>query len=246
MDDVRLGNAFRALRIRRGWRQADVAAAAGVSRSAVSRLERGQLDALTVVAIRRIAAVFDGRVDLIPRWQGGDLGRLLNERHGAMHEAMAGQLGTLPDWIPEPEVSFSIYGERGVIDILCWHPGRRMLLVIELKTELVDVNELMGGVDRKRRLAADVARSRGWEPAAVSVWVVLADSRTNRRHVARHQAVLRSKFPVDGRSVPAWLRDPSAPISALSFLPSAPGGAQTPGHATVRRVRRGRGVVPGS
>jgi transcriptional regulator with XRE-family HTH domain len=246
MDDARLGTAFRALRIRRGWRQADVAPAAGVSRSAVSRLERGNVDALTIEAIRRIAAVFDGRVELIPRWQGGDLGRLLNERHGAMHEAMAGQFVLLPDWIPEPEVSFAIYGERGIIDILCWHPGRRMLLVIELKTELVDVNELMGGVDRKRRLAAEIARSRGWDPVAVSVWVVLADSRTNRRHVARHQAVLRSKFPVDGRSVPSWLRDPSSPISALSFLPSAPGGAQTPGYATVRRVRRCRGAGGGS
>ena len=43
-----------------------------------------------------------------------------------------------------PEVSFSIYGERGVIDILAWHPGRRALLIIELKTDIVDVNELVG------------------------------------------------------------------------------------------------------
>lgn len=35
-----------------------------------------------------------------------------------------------------PEVSFSIYGQRGVIDILAWHAATRSLLVIELKTEM--------------------------------------------------------------------------------------------------------------
>ena len=51
-------------------------------------------------------------------------------------------------------------GERGVIDILAWHAATRTLLVIELKTEIVDINELMGTVDRKRRLAATVAREQ--------------------------------------------------------------------------------------
>ena len=50
----------------------------------------------------------------------------------------------MPAWVVRPEVSFSIYGERGVIDVLAWHPARRAILVIELKTELVDINELMG------------------------------------------------------------------------------------------------------
>ncbi len=61
-----------------------------------------------------------------------------------------------------PEVSFAVYGERGVIDILAWHPGERALLVIELKTEIVDIQDLIGTVDRKRRLARVVARDRGW------------------------------------------------------------------------------------
>ena len=52
-----------------------------------------------------------------------------------------GQLGGVPiDTVRKvlaalvPEVSFSIYGERGVIDMLLWHPARRALLVVELKT----------------------------------------------------------------------------------------------------------------
>lgn len=48
-----------------------------------------------------------------------------------------------------PEVSFSIYGERGVIDLLAWHGPSRTLLVIELKTEVVDAAEMLGVLDRK-------------------------------------------------------------------------------------------------
>jgi transcriptional regulator with XRE-family HTH domain len=239
MDDIQIGSAFRHLRIRRGLRQSDVAQLAGVSRSAVSRLERGRLDELPLGAIRLIAAAYDARFEVVPRWRGGDLGRLINERHAAMHDEIAGLFGSLPAWIADPEVSFSIYGERGVIDILAWHAGRRMLLVIELKTEIVDVNDLMGGVDRKRRLARDIARERGWDPVAVSVWVAVAEGRTNRRRVERHVAVLRAKFPDDGRTVRTSLADPEAAIAALSFVSPARRGAQARGLATVRRVRAG-------
>ena len=80
-----------------------------------------------------------------------------------MHESVAGFLLGLTGWTFASEVSFSIWGERGVIDILAWHEPSRSLLVIELKTALVDVNELVGNMDRKRRLAAVVARERGWD-----------------------------------------------------------------------------------
>ena len=46
-----------------------------------------------------------------------------------MHEIVARYFLGLPAWIVEPEVSFSIYGERGVIDILAWHPTSRILLL---------------------------------------------------------------------------------------------------------------------
>ncbi len=61
---------------------------------------------------------------------------------------MAVQFSRLAEWLAQPEVSFAIYGERGVIDILAFHPRSRALLVIELKTGIVDVQALIGTVDR--------------------------------------------------------------------------------------------------
>jgi hypothetical protein len=154
------------------------------------------------------------------RWDGADLPRLLDARHSAMHEAVAGLLSSLDGWSFEPEVSFSVYGERGVIDILAWHPVRRMLLVIELKTEIVELGTLLSKMDQRRRLAADVARrSFDWDPIATSTWVIIAEGRTNRRAVAAHRVALRKKFPVDGRSMRRWLRDPQERVDALGFLP---------------------------
>jgi hypothetical protein len=98
------------------------------------------------------------RVDLVGRWRAGDLDRLLNAGHSALHESVARYFaGDHPAWTLAPEVSFSIYGERGVVDIVAWHPGRRALLIIELKTDIADVNELVGTVDRKRRLGRRIA-----------------------------------------------------------------------------------------
>jgi hypothetical protein len=211
-----------------------------VSRTIVGRIEHGRLDSIPLGTIRRVAVALDARLDAALRWQGGDLGRLINARHAAMHEAMAALFAGLEGWVSEPEVSFSIYGERGVIDVLAWHPVRRILLIIELKTELVDINDLMGSADRRRRLAATIAHDRGWDPTAIATWVVLAESRTNRRAAAAHSTVLRAKFPFDGRAMRRWLRDPDGRIDALGFLPSVHGVSVGRGTAPVRRVSRAR------
>jgi transcriptional regulator with XRE-family HTH domain len=115
---VRFGATLRALRIRKKWRQQDLAVQANVTRSAVSRIERGKVAELKVGEVVRIAEAVGGHLDLVLRWQGGDLDRLLNARHSALHESVARAFAEMPGWVIAPEVSFSVYGERGVIDIL--------------------------------------------------------------------------------------------------------------------------------
>jgi transcriptional regulator with XRE-family HTH domain len=235
-----IGHVVRTLRVRQGWRQQDLAIRSRVSRSTVARIERGQLRGITLERLRRVVETLNVRLDLIARWNAGDLDRLLNARHSAMHEAVAAAFGQLGGWDIVPEVSFSIYGERGIIDMLAWHAATRTLLVIEMKTEIVDVNELMGKADQRRRLAATIAADRGWHVATVAVWVVVADSRTNRRRLAAHRTVLRAAFPVDGRSVPSWLRTPSRPLAALSFLTNGQHVRARSSLVATKRVRVGR------
>jgi hypothetical protein len=200
------------------------------------RIEQGRLASVPLGKLRAVAAALDARVDAIVRWQGGDLSRLVSARHARMHELIARYFRDLPNWIVEPEVSFSIYGERGIIDVLAWHPISRILLVIELKTEVVDLNEMLGTLDRKRRLAATIAEERKWDAVAVCTWVVVADSRSNRRTIAEHATVLRAKLPTDGRGVARWLRRPAGRMNALSFLPHVQGLHLGVDPAPIRRV----------
>jgi transcriptional regulator with XRE-family HTH domain len=236
MDDLAIGRSVRAARLRRGWRQADLAAASGVSRATVSRIELGDLEAIQLGTIRAVCAGLGMRLTLEARGTGGDLDRLLGARHSAMHEALAKLFAGLPDWTVVPEVTFAIYGERGAIDILAWHGSTRSLLVIELKTELVDIQDTVGTLDRKTRLAPRIAAERGWDPASVSSWLVLAEGATNRRRVAAHASMLRAAYPDDGRTIGRWLRVPRGRVGALSFLSDDRPGSTPSGFSAVHRV----------
>ncbi len=239
VSDQRVGAAFRAVRLRRNLRQQDVAARGNVSRALVSLIERGHVGELSVDTVRRVAAVLDMRIDLVARWRGGELDRLLNSGHSALAESVTRWLES-NGWQVFPEVSFSYFGERGVIDLLGWHAPTRTVLVIELKTLIVDVQELVGVTDRKTRLARRIAGDRGLDPATVATLVIVAGTSTNRRRVAAHRRVLRSAYPADGRKLRAWVTAPMSPISALTFYADANPRSTKSGFAGQQRVRTRR------
>lgn len=216
VDASKVGRAVRALRVRVRLRQVDVATRAEIPRAVVGRIERGDLERVTVGTLQAVTLALQADLVVAVRWNGTELERLLNAGHSAMHELVVGMLRDA-GWEVVPERSFSQYGERGIIDIVAWHAATRTLLVVELKTEIVDVQALIGTVDRYRRLAPKAVEDLGWVPAVVGVWVAVADTPTNRRRLAEHVRLLRAAFPTDGRSVAGWLRSPAGPLRALSF-----------------------------
>lgn len=254
MGDQQVGALFRAVRIRGRKRQADVAREAGVARWRVSAIERGHFDAIGIGQLRAIAAALEIRVELDASWRGGDGARIVNERHSRMHELVAWRLAASLGWVFATEVTFSEYGERGVIDILAWHAATRTLLVIELKTEIPDPAGLVAQVDRYQRLAAKVGRDRGWIASSVAVWVLVAESDFNRDQLARHRLMLRNAFPLDGRFLRRWLRDPSSgsrpdtegtgggagAVRGLSFLANVTLGSTGERLGPTKRVMRRR------
>jgi transcriptional regulator with XRE-family HTH domain len=243
VDCRRVATTFRAVRIRRALTQEDVARRARVHRSTVSRLERGFCSTLTLDTIDRVCAVLEIRLDLLPRWRGGDLDRLLNAGHAGLHEEVAHFLTSVGGWVVVPELTYSVFGERGAIDLFCWHAATRSVLVIELKTELVDINDLLSSMDRRIRLAWRIARDRGWQPRSVSAWVIVAGGTTNRRRLVTHETVLRSAFPESGLTMRSWCRRPSDPVRGLSLWSSASPQHVRRARSTPKRVRHSRGTV---
>ncbi|HEY6571113.1 MAG TPA: helix-turn-helix transcriptional regulator [Candidatus Limnocylindrales bacterium] len=207
MDLNRFGRAIRALRRRRHWRQSDLADAAHVSASQVGRVERGESRRLPVESLERVALALGASLDLTIRWKGEGLDRLLDEAHARLVELVVRNLRAM-GWDVAVEVSFSIRGERGSIDVLAFHPGSRLLVVIEVKSVTPDMQAMLFGLDRKGRLAPAIARDRGWFPTVTVRLLVLADTRTNRRRLDAHAATVRAALPAGTREVLRWLRDP--------------------------------------
>lgn len=235
VDDVGDGRLLRAARIRRGWRQADVAERAGTSISQVSRVETGQASTLRLCELRAIAAVLEVRLGLSATWRGGDADRLVNAKHVALQQRVVELLPRA--WVVLAEVTFSVFGERGAIDILAWHPPSRAVLVIEIKPELGDPGGLLAQVDRYRRLAPGVARERDWgTPRILGVWAVVAESSMNRRRLATALSLLRVGLPDDFRAVRRWLSAPAGSLAAISFLAYSPAGRVGRPTTAVRRV----------
>src|SRR4029079_15238453 len=84
MDDARIGRALRALRQRRGMRQSEVAAAAGVAQSTISEIESGRLRSVPLGTLRRVFAAVDAGFEATVLWRGAGLDRLIDARHASL------------------------------------------------------------------------------------------------------------------------------------------------------------------
>jgi transcriptional regulator with XRE-family HTH domain len=239
MDSLRLGRQFRALRLRKGARQEDIGRVAKVSRAVVSRIERGLIDNIPLVTLTRAAAALGATVDVRLRWNGEQLDRLLDEAHARIVDIVVFALRAA-GWEVAVEVSFSKWGERGSIDVFAFHPGTGIVLVIEVKSVVPDNQATLYGLDRKTRLAELLAADRGWACRGVARLLVIGDSATSRRRVARLAATYAVAFPIRGRAVRQWLRNPTVPINGLLFVAYAPRGSANSGSAGRQRVRRGK------
>jgi transcriptional regulator with XRE-family HTH domain len=204
---------IRALRLRKGWSQAELAERSGVSREAVSRMERGALAGMTIARVDQIATALGASVAVQVRWQGEQLDRLVDAAHAALQQEVAELLIGL-GWLIRVEVSFNHYGDRGRVDLLAFHPLLRVLLVVEIKSGLGDMQDTLGRIDVKVRLGGVLAREVGWtDVSAVVPVLVIGDSRTARNLVAAHDALF-ARFDVRGRAALRWVRRPGAPWPA--------------------------------
>ena len=228
---------MRKLRIRRRWRQEDLGARARLSRDAVSRAECGQLDGLTIRTLSRLVEALDASLVIEIRWQGADLDRLIDRDHAYLQDMVARRL-MLRGWTAQVEVSFNHYGDRGSCDLVAWHSATQTLLVVEVKSRLGNLQDLLHRLDVKARLGGVLARQLGWsQPRAVVRALVVAEDRTARRILARHSALL-SAYDVRGRAAAAWLRAPTTGVSGLLWfedLTNSDGGRIT----VAERVRNG-------
>jgi transcriptional regulator with XRE-family HTH domain len=237
VDELRIGRALRALRLRRRLRQIDVASKAGISRSQYGRIERGELRGVPLDDIAAACAALGADLDVRVRWHGEGLDRLLDAAHAELVNAIVGLLHR-GGWTTAVEVTFNHFGERGAVDVLGWKAEFQALLIVEVKSVVPDSQAMLSAHDRKFRLGGVIAAERGWHPSVVGKLLVVGDGSTSRRRVRGLEAMFASAYPDRARVVEAWLARPLRPLAGLIFVSHAhrDGTRQATG---VRRVARG-------
>jgi len=238
MDRYRLGRLHRKLRQRAHKTQREHAATCGVSPRVVMRLEAGDIERLSVGDVIGLFSALGADVDILARYRGAAADRLLDE----LHARLVGQaVEVLHDyeWVSHLEVSYSSFGDRGSIDVIAYHPQRRALCVIEVKSELGAIEGTLRPLDVKARLAAEIGRERfGWRPVTIGRILILPEQRTARRQVERHGAVLGAALPMRSRALRTWLRDPVGGIAGIWFLTERQGSGERRNPSAVQRVRK--------
>jgi len=214
LDELGLGRSIRAARVRLRLRQDDVAKLAEVSRRVVSELENGHAGDLRLSDLDRVAAVVKLRLLVNLHLARGDLSSLGDVAHASLVDAVA-QILQANGW----ETRFEPTGGAGSIDLLAFHPGTRMLLVVEVKSRLVDLQRTLRDLGHRTSSARVAAEQYGWKPLGVSRLLVVGETATQRRIVRNHAALFGSAFPVRTTEVKRWLKEPHEPISGLLFQP---------------------------
>ena len=238
VDDRRVGDTVRLIRRELRSRQVDVAATAGVSQSTVSDIELGRFGSMDVSTIRSVVRALGAELVIDVRWRGADLARLRDRDHAAIVEQIVAILRR-SGWEVLVEWSFNHFGERGSIDIVGWHPRYRSLLVVEVKSRLVDLQDLLSTLDRKVRLAPGLLRiERGWRPEAVGRLVVVRESGFARSVASVHGSIFEAALPDRSRRCRGWIQEPRGPLRGLWFLSGTAVGGARRNSSGDRRVRR--------
>lgn len=244
MRDEQTGRILRLVRIKNEWRQADVAQAAGLSRPTISKHELGLIDETTVRSLRLHGSALGLRVDVVLAGRGGRLDRLTDEEHAAIVEHIAATL-VANGWLVEAEASFNHFGDRGRFDLLAFDPSTGRLLIIEVKTELTDLQETQGKLNVKERIAPQVAKEHGWKVSSTSTLLAVASTPAARQVVTAHPTLFAGYVrttigkAATGRS--------ELPRRMLAWVPASAAGRNSwrAGRERIRRAPRDASDRPG-
>lgn len=179
---------MRIARLAAGLSQRAIGAIAGLSHSAIGRLERGELQRVTV---DRIAVVAAGlglalRIGLFPSGSP-----VRDAAHLALIERLRRRVSSLLRW--RAEVPVPIPGDLRSADVLI--DGPSVDEMVEAETRLNDLQALERRIRAKQR---DLGVRR--------VILLVADTRHDRSVLAAHPEVVE-RFPVSTRACLAALRD---------------------------------------
>lgn len=208
-----VGREIREARLASGLSQRDVARAAAISQSRISRIERSSGRGATLVELSRVASLVGLKrwAQCLPAVDGvRDTAQL------RLLEAFSSRFSPIVTW--RTEVPMPLRGDLRAVDGLATMPGCR--IAVEAWMRLSDLQAQVRAAELKRR---DLGADR--------LVILLADTPHNRRMVRASGRTLQQSFPLGTRAIMTALadgRDPGSDGIVLLRLPPAVASAAAP------------------
>lgn len=194
-----VGPMVKRLRTTIGWTQRELGARAGVSQSMVCLVERGALEDLTFSTASNVLNAMGARLVVeVDSPYLGDRERQRDPAHARLGAHVLGRLRRA-GWETRREVEVGGDRSRGWIDILAFHPASRILLVIEIKSEIHDLGQIERSLGWYEREAWAAARRSGWRPEQLIGCLLLLATEANDVRLAANRASIEAGFPLRGR-----------------------------------------------
>lgn len=203
---VHFGVQIRSIRVAVGIGQRAVGARINRSQGYVSLVERGRVAGLSIAEADVIARSLGATLVLgveAPVLLGG--ARQRDAAHARCVAYVARRLAAA-GWIVRREVAIGTRERPGWIDILAFNPEARVLLVIEVKTDLVDIGGLERQLDWYEREARNRSRDLGWEPSRIMATALVLATAANDERIRANSISLRQVFPLRWRDLMSVIR----------------------------------------
>ncbi|GAC1669309.1 MAG: hypothetical protein NVS9B8_12060 [Candidatus Limnocylindrales bacterium] len=195
MDVPRLiARTLRSTRLRLAWSQRTLSIRSGVPQSQISRIERRQLPGLRLSTIDRLFAATGVRYRLVLDPPHLDQRRQTDLVH-ARCSAYVGRRLKRAGWLVAREVEIGDGRSRGWIDLLAYDPRSRVLLVIEIKTEIHDLGQIERSMNWYQRESVGAARRLDWRPRRIGSALLVLHSAANESVVMSNREVMAASFP---------------------------------------------------
>lgn len=193
-----------------GWSQAELARRAGQSQGWVSIVEAGRAGDLTFGAASRLLEAMGAR--LVVGVDAPFLGDRRRQRDVAHVRCVAYVARRLEHagWLVRREVEIGGDRSRGWIDLLAFHAGTGLVLIIEVKTEIHDLGSIERTLGWYEREAWAAARRIGWRSRAVIGCLLLLATASNDQRVRDNRGTFEQAFKLRAAEVTHLVANPGA------------------------------------
>ena len=172
--------------------QRELAAATRMSRSHIAEIETGRTNA-SLDDVARIGEALGLDLQLVGR-PPTVLDPLPSDLVHARCSGYVDRRLRSSGWITRREVEIVHARSHGWIDLLAFHPVTRVLVIVEIKTRLIDIGAIERQLAWYERSARDAASRYGWIPAATTSWLTLLATEEIDTAVRLHRDILRIAF----------------------------------------------------